>query len=333
MKISVMPNWKYIQQNKMISQDAKKYFNEFLDISRINIDDINNIKEDILYILSDYSGLKNKNRFSVFSFLVFFPHHSGCFFINQEAVRRDLLPNARRISYKSLRDKKKMEAMIPFLATVDKINGVLFTIAIQNNCTFLDSTENDFRLNSWKEKIRSKVGKIVELAGLIAGQFVRENQKIIWITDQDEIVANDKLLSELEALFSQSVNRHSEHKIESCEIATSASDEDNRRLEDVLSVCDLSAGAVSEIINKERKLYEDVLLPSNYFNPSRKAVFILSWLSAKSELMKLAPLIYRERQGKLDFLCYVQGGQNLYEAAVESYFDNRETIRSDFLII
>src|SRR5690348_16877621 len=68
-----------------------------------------------IYIMSDYSGDSKASKFNVISVLYMDFRASMAWEVKRRAVRRLYLSDGRRISFKSLGDRQRQKALIPFL--------------------------------------------------------------------------------------------------------------------------------------------------------------------------------------------------------------------------
>lgn len=211
--------------------------------------------------------------------------------MNQQTIRDDFLPDGRRISYKSLNDNQKIMAIIPYLASCDKISGAIATVAVENGCNIFPAFRSPEILTSWKKSVRVRLYTIVHLVSYLSSIFLTEGQKIVWLTDEDEIAANENLLNCLESYTTETIGFYCEDRVSGVEVVTARVDPGNRRVEDLISLCDLSAGATAELLNNFSPLYNGVITSTRSHNVSWRCNLILSWLSAKSTLLKLPPVI------------------------------------------
>jgi len=79
---------------------------------------------DTLVIGSDYSGESKEEPFVVYSFLLAGNKALMSWEEQRIKLRKQIMPDARRMSYKKLGDRYKREFLLPILKTADELNGL-----------------------------------------------------------------------------------------------------------------------------------------------------------------------------------------------------------------
>jgi hypothetical protein len=131
--------------------------------------------------------------------------------------------------------------------------------------------------------------RVVHLVGFFIAGLSRTGQDVLWITDEDEIAANDDRLRELTKLFGNISSHYIPHNMGHFRCGTTRSDDASRQLEDLASIPDLIAGALSEVVVT---LNQQGIMPSNslfVFGPQNikaKTAEIMNWFSTDLEPLK-----------------------------------------------
>ena len=169
-------------------------------ISRI-CSSVQRLPTESMFIYSDYGGQHKASNYEVFSYLVVDPAASFCWFRNQSAFREYALPDGRRMSFKGLNDKNKLNALEDFLMCADKIKGVCFTFCFKKPNLFYGKSFRNFKGLGFSHKIIERTFIKAELAAYIIGMLSSPFQHVNWITDHDEMIANDRLHDDFLELF------------------------------------------------------------------------------------------------------------------------------------
>ena len=86
-----------------------------------------------VFVASDYSGMHKRSRFYVYSILLCDMENCSEWYLRNSLIRQRYLPDGRRMAFKSLNDKKRRKALVPFLENADYIPGICITFAIRKS--------------------------------------------------------------------------------------------------------------------------------------------------------------------------------------------------------
>jgi hypothetical protein len=257
-----------------------------------------------LIAASDYSGQHAEAPYEAYSILL--ADFRGC--ANWEAsrsrIRARWLRDGRRLSYKSLRDRRRERALMPFLEAADSIPGILLTVLVDRDIDNLFRLSEDERtpehlgaFAAWPRSSLEKLLRVVHLLSLLVAGLSHEGQNLIWITDQDEIAANEGRLQQLLVAFTNVASHYLGHSLGHLRVGTTDSDTGTRDLEDMVAVADLAAGAAADSLGRYRGVRgwpapTGILVPAAAGTPG-KATLIMSWYArdADSDLKRFVYLI------------------------------------------
>lgn len=207
-----------------------------------------------LVCFSDYSGEEKESDFSVYSFLIIDGDNLKEWNESRTRLRKELLADGRRVSFKNYRDKLSQEYISAFLHIVDDLRGYLVTISVSKQLPSL--FENASPINvanpkfqkylTWTKDTAEKIFRVIHFLGFFIAGFSSEKQDIIWITDDDKIAPNKEKVSHLTELFSYICSGYLTHNLGHLRIGTTKSDDGSRLIEDLCSIPDLIAGAYSD---------------------------------------------------------------------------------------
>ena len=167
------------------------------------------IHGQLFLILSDYSGDHDLAEYQSLSFLFADLQRCQKWEGMRLKLRQNYLSDGRRISFKGLRDKKQQIALPSLLTAADTIPGLSVTILIHKSIESLFTDSGYIDLNNpefhdyrhWKIRSFEKMLRVVHFVSFFLSGLSRPGQDVLWITDQDEIAANDNRLRELTKLF------------------------------------------------------------------------------------------------------------------------------------
>ncbi len=205
-------------------------------------------------VTSDYSGEHNGATHEVLSFLIADLEACGPWDVLRAKARRDFLGDDRRMSFKDLRDRRRQLALPAFLDAANMLSGLSFTVAISKgmNTLFdgpcpLDLANPEFsEFREWVPRVLEKTFRVVHLLSFLFAGLLRANQNVLWFTDEDAISAKPSRLASLVKLMAWIASGYLTFDLGHLRCRTTACDDGSRRIEDLASIPDLIAGAVSE---------------------------------------------------------------------------------------
>lgn len=258
-----------------------------------------NLRDDPeLVLVSDYAGEHKASQFQVLGYLIADrPGILRQWDIERRDIRKNHLRDERRISFKGLGDARKQRALVPFLKSANSINGLLFCVAFDGCADSFASSVNwpkeqqmgEVRRPSWKPQVWDKLICVSLFGSVLVGGLSRPGQNLHWITDEDEIVANEDYQSHACQVLAGMLHHYSAGGLGQFRFGIAGKFNDERRAEDLISIVDLAAGAFAETLTS---LSESRIPKStNVFIPtpgktSTKAELILGWLSDSTVPLK-----------------------------------------------
>ena len=157
------------------------------------------------------------------------------------------------IEYKKLNDGLRQRALVPFLDLCNKFNGLILTIILHKNTKSIYTDEIPENLKEqiavWKKNyIKEKFLRLRDFILLILNGLARENQNVLWVTDNDEIVANDLQLQTANIILRETLDNHLDFVIGEFNLKTLNNDFPDKRFEKLCSVTDLIAGGLVDFL-------------------------------------------------------------------------------------
>jgi hypothetical protein len=246
--------------------------------------------ESTIFAASDYSGQHKTAGYEAYSFVLTTPKRWQSWERHRIEIRSRFLMT-RRISYKSLEDKKRWEVLPIFMAAAAILEGITFTILVNKKIVSLFSKSGKIdldhpdlaRFSNWKESVIERTLRITHLMALFVAGLSNEGQNLIWITDEDEMVANEERLREVTSVISEVFSNLIEHNFGHFRFGTTASDNGTLQLEDLAAIADLSAGALVDVLtdleSAGKTTSPHLFIPIGH-KVSRKSRAITAWFTS-----------------------------------------------------
>lgn len=202
-----------------------------------------------IIVASDYSGEHPGAAYQTMSFLLADRGACADWQPLRQEFRLHYLHDGRRISYKSLNDRVRRRALPAFFQMANCLPGLLASFVIPSRINTLFDTsggrESCELLSGLSPSVEEKLLRVVHLLALLIAGFSRQGQNILWVTDSDAIAANNARSKTLADIVATVTSNCINHDLGHFRLATSANDKGDRSLEDLLSIPDLAAGALS----------------------------------------------------------------------------------------
>jgi hypothetical protein len=296
------PNWNNIQNPP---------FNWVKSAEKIiKSERIPQLSGDSIYIASDYSGQHKSSRYETYSVLFLDMTKIYDWELARRGLRKIHLPDQRRLSYKGLGDKHKQDFLVPFLQESSLLHGVLVTFVVNKSVKVLCADEQNFASilktynlsGSWKYRGFEQMLRIINFVCILSAGLAKPKQEISWITDEDELMANDNKSKDVQYMIGKFASLYS-NNLASCTLALGSAviDPGDRLEEDIIALADLSAGAVCDMVNtlsnhSGGKIFPELAIPySKSF--SDKTEIILDWYFHKAANLSKAVVLI-ETHGK-----------------------------------
>lgn len=206
-------------------------------------------RSSTVYCFSDYSGDLKSDRYNTYSFLLTDDDSIELFSKEHAIIRKRYGIGKRKFSYKDLSDKVLRNPCNDFITLANNLNGILLSVAINKKLhldfKYDDKSEDFLFLNEQKQKNIRRILTIAHLAALSLAGVTSQNQNIMWITDNDNIVANDKFTIQLASIATSLISALVNFDLGHFRCGSSSCDCGDNLIEDLLSIPDLAAGMLS----------------------------------------------------------------------------------------
>ncbi len=264
----------------------------------------------IIFVGSDYGGQHDFAQYQSLSFLFADLERCAIWERRRRQIRQHMLRDRRRMSYKRLGDRRRKRAVLQWLEAANSIPGLLTTILVEKRIESLFSQEGKLQMRdpkfkdyaNWNAAAFEKLLRVVHFVGFFIAGLSAPNQDVLWITDEDDIVANEDRLREVVKLFANVSSHYLTHDLRHVRIGTTKSDSGTRDLEDLVSIPDFAAGALSELLTEYSRIG---IIPKSEvgFPPpkdlSKKARVVMNWFADHTQpLKRMVYLVEEEKESK-----------------------------------
>lgn len=235
------------------------------------IDELPDFSDDSkIGIMTDFGGEHDGAVVNTYSFLIYAQSKMGPFedATKELRCRHGLLDPFCEFQYKKLKNGPRMRAIPGFLDIVDSlIHGVLVTLVVDKSIksVFGDKgpaavatqlAANGFR--EWKPSVAEKMMRVCHTAAAFLSVLTSPGQRLLWYCDEDAINKRGphQPKSETLRLFATTLGMYSPHTFDL--IGGGVSFTDKSYLDDFLSVPDLAAGAVCDLMTAHIRGHDSI---------------------------------------------------------------------------
>lgn len=261
-----------------------------------------------LLIFSDYGGSHTQSRFDSYSYLLTQPAVLPLWERERTDIRRAYGLGRCGMEYKRLQAADRSRALMPWLVAADGLQGLLVTVLVSKSFGRLYSAELIAELKRLKPDYEPLKPRTIErmfrichfLALLVSGLSTAQ-QELVWITDEDDIAANDRSLVLLRQCLADVAALYLGESPHTLHCGTTAFDNGSLQLEDLASIPDLVAGALADVQTQQMLAgnmpvgHQPRPVPESIAEKSAK---ILTWLALPDrELRRMTFAMWPEASG------------------------------------
>jgi len=266
------------------------------------------LSEQEVIIATDSSGLHQQNPYETLGLLILdFDSAMEWEFLRQK-IRRDILKDSRRMSFKQLNESVRQRALIPFLMAADQINGLCLSIAINKRIDMLcggrwiyEQLKKEGILKaSWTFESFERMSRTTHFVKLLTAGLCSEGQNVFWISDQDEMFESPQKSEDTLRLLSSYHQIYINWPMGKLRVGTTKMDEGDRFEEDFAAIPDFAAGALAELVmrmkNDSAANIWEIPVTGLVSDVSPKSDILLSWLADNTQRLKRLSLVFDRRE-------------------------------------
>ncbi len=214
-------------------------------------------------IMSDFGGEHPGARFNTYAFL-FLAYNKAVLFeqkVKQLREKHHIIVPYSEFAYKKLKSGPRSRALIEYLDLVDHfVHGAIITIAIDKRIETVFGAEREQvhpimedhlleeGLGEWKGHAAEKILRVTHIISAFTALLTQENQKVFWYSDNDLINEDAKKrdFTHTQQILSRVLDMYMPHKLDILGVGKSF--DEKGHLDDLLSVTDLAAGVVQDLL-------------------------------------------------------------------------------------
>ncbi len=260
-----------------------------------------NLRDDgneTIGVFSDYSG-ESDGPYLVYSILVCGWNHSFGFLSEMEPIRTRYGLADKEISFKDFRYGPISRGLRAYLRALDTcVVGLLYTLVVDKALGTLFRVgqsqpphevlaEEGYR---WPPRAAEKLLRVTHTAAYLTALLSREGQKVFWMTDHDDIAANDKMHQQALEIFQGVLAIYAKHSFGLISGAVPFAERSTGYL-DLLSATDVVAGSLAFHFSERTSM-----APAT----KKGAEEVLRWLQHDGiGLKKMTVIVRKEKDGSI----------------------------------
>jgi hypothetical protein len=270
------------------------YFSTLLALAVSNVAELPDFSEDMkLGVFSDFGGEHAEAEFATYSVLIMSLSKVGPFQTAIEALRRkySMADPYSEFAYKKLSKGARSRAIGEFLHIVDNfIHGALITVAIDKQLkTVFGGSKNHAHtgmtkhlaamgLGIWKGELAEKVGRVCHTICAFLSLTMYPNQRVLWYCDNDAINQDSgvRTFENTREIFARVLGMYTQNYLDVLGFAKSFADKSH--YDDLLSVPDLAAGVVQDLLRSQKTGIDQV-------SGGEEKVDVIRWIANRSKFL------------------------------------------------
>lgn len=253
-------------------------------------------------IFTDYGGEANDSKYFTYT-VTLVGYNQLAFF--QEAMKNirekyQLNNPIKEIAFKDLKYGPIKRSLDEYLNSINNsVNGIVFTLVVDKEIHSLAEINEkqskklvakileERNFGTFKPDVAEKIYRIINLISYLVHLLVPYGKKIFWQSDEDSTIETEEMHHSIAKLFNNAI-----YSFENAEYDTVGygkpfpRDKDTLFL-DLLSISDLTAGAIEHYLTRQKKLV------GSDFTISNGADKILMWLANNGLAFKKLTYIIR----------------------------------------
>lgn len=270
------------------------FFSTLLALAVSKVTELPDFSEDTqLGVFSDFGGEHAEAEFATYSVLIMSLNKVGPFRTAIEALRRkySMVDPYSEFAYKKLSKGARPRAIGEFLHIVDNsIHGALITVAIDKQVkTVFGGSKNHAHasmakqlaamgLGKWSGEVAEKVGRVCHTICAFLSLTMHPNQRVLWYCDNDSINQDSgfRNFKNMQEIFAQVLRGYTQKDLDILGFAKSFSDKSH--YDDLLSIPDLTAGVVQDLLRSHKTGVDQVSV-------REEKAAVMRWIANQSKFL------------------------------------------------
>lgn len=270
------------------------FFSTLLALAVSKVTELPDFSEDTkLGVFSDFGGEHAEAEFATYSVLIMSLSKAGPFETAIEALRRkySMVEPYSEFAYKKLSKGARPRAIGEFLHIVDNfIHGALITVAIDKQLkTVFGGSKNHAHadmskqlaamgLGKWKGEVAEKAARVCHTICAFLSLTINPNQRVLWYCDNDSINQDSgvRTFKNMQEIFARVLRGYTQKHLEILGFAKSFADKSH--YDDLLSIPDLAAGVVQDLLRSHKTGVDQV-------SGGEEKAAVMRWIANQSKFL------------------------------------------------
>jgi hypothetical protein len=263
------------------------------------------LRSSRLFIFSDYVLPRTSRKYHVISLLLVDLDDCGEEWCVWTEWRAKIIPDGRRMEFKKLNDGCKARALPHLLSFAQSLEGISLTFAVQKGIEHIVTAKDS--VQKWQGRLKARwertsletmVRVTSSVSTLICG-LARNAKEVTWISDQDDIFANQDKSEDTLFVLNQHIARYLRPYGGRISVGTTALATGDDELEDLCAIPDIIGGAIAEFLT----LGLDAVAAGSQFQEAKlssKTQGIMRWVQsgAGAKLKRQLVVFHKGDPGK-----------------------------------
>lgn len=245
-------------------------------------------ESETVAIFTDYGGEAPDSKYYTYTVTLVGYNQLALFEDFMKKIREKYKLNSpiKEIAFKDLKYGPIKRSLDEYLNAINNtVNGIVFTLVVDKEIHSLAGSNEkqskellakileEIGFGTFKADVAEKIYRINSLISYLVHLLVPYGKKIFWMSDQDSTIETEEMHQKFADLFQNAI-----YSFENAEYATVGYSTPFRKDEgtlflDLLSISDLTAGAIEHYLTRQKKS------PNSDFNISNGAEKIAMWLA------------------------------------------------------
>ncbi|KDP84725.1 hypothetical protein CF70_018070 [Cupriavidus sp. SK-3] len=243
-------------------------------------------------VMSDFGGEHPTAHFYTYSFLFVAYDKVGPFAKQVQELREkhDLLAPYSEFAYKKLKSGPRSRALPEYLRLVDNlIHGAIITVAIEKRIETVFGVKKKQAhpvmveqlmtegLGTWHGPAAEKVFRVCHILAAFMSLLTVDRHRLLWYSDKDTIndEGSNRKFSDTQTIFQRVIPMYMQHGFDV--IGFGKSFDTKSHLDDLLSIPDLAAGVVQDLLQANRTGEE--------IQGGDEKIAVMKWMASPSKFL------------------------------------------------
>ncbi|AHN24536.1 hypothetical protein [Lysinibacillus varians] len=239
-------------------------------------------------IFTDYGGEAKDSKYFTYTITLVGYNQLAFFDVFMKNIREKYQLNnpIKEIAFKDLKYGPIERSLDEYLNAINNtVNGIVFTLVVdkeihslnghneKNSKKFIAKFLEEQGFGTVKADVAEKIYRILTLISYLVHLLVPYEKKIFWMSDQDSTIETEEMHQKIADLLQSAIYSFENAEYDTLGYGKPFPKDEGTLFLDLLSISDLTAGAIEHYLTRQKKL------ASSDFEISRGADKITMWLA------------------------------------------------------